>query len=61
MDIYNKTFQYVIRVFFVYFIITYNARWFDTQMPKKKYMFIIAIIFAIINGLRPKNLLDIFN
>jgi hypothetical protein len=60
IDIYDKNFQYVLRVLIVYLGVAFNSRWFDAQMPEKKYMYVIAIIIGLVAGNRPKDILDFF-
>ena len=56
LDIYNKQVQYVIRVVLVFLAVAFNSRWFSTQMPEKKYLYIVAIIIGLFAGIRPKTL-----
>lgn len=58
IDIYNKKVQYLIRVILVFLAVAFNSRWFSTQMPEKKYMYIVAIIIGLFAGIRPRNIFD---
>jgi len=58
VDIYNKKVQYLIRVVLVFLAVAFNSRWFSTQMPKKKYTYIVAIIIGLFAGIRPRNIFD---
>jgi hypothetical protein len=58
IDIYNKKVQYIIRVILVFLAVAFNSRWFSTQMPEKKYMYIVAIIIGLFAGIRPRNIFD---
>tara|TARA_B100001287_G_C22433340_1_gene412457 strand:+ start:155 stop:346 length:192 start_codon:yes stop_codon:yes gene_type:complete len=59
-DIYDKNFQYVLRVLIVFLGVAFNSRWFDAQMPEKKHMYVLAICIGLVAGNRPRDLLDIF-